>query len=162
MGDTYKAFAPGGIDDQLNQRMAQNGLTPLAGNRAQIVPPNSWRIIGDRAQDDEAYIPINKSARSMAILATTMERMGVQAERMANGGFSPTTSATNAADGNGKATNSHSQVINNQSDAPMINGDLVITVPSETPVQDSMDEVLFQLRRIKRGGVHVRSAMRSK
>lgn len=162
MGDAYKAYAPGGIDDQLNQRMAQNGLTPMNANRAQIVPPNSWRIIGDRAQDDEAYIPINKSARSMAILAETMNRMGVQAQRMANGGFSPTTSATNTADGNGKTTTANSQVINNQSDAPMINGDLVITVPSETPVQDSMDEVLFQLRRIKRGGVHVRSAMRSK
>lgn len=51
-------------------------LRPMAANRAEIVPPNTWRVIGDRAVGDEAYIPITKSARSRAILATTARRMG--------------------------------------------------------------------------------------
>jgi len=89
-----------------------------------------------------------------------MHRMGVQAQRMANGGFASTSTTTNSA-AKGESTASNGQVVNNANEAPMVGGDLVITVPSETPVQDSMDEVLFQLRRIKRGGVHVRSAMRS-
>jgi hypothetical protein len=46
------------------------------GGVAQVVGPNTWRVIGDRDQDDEAYIPINSSARSLAILAQTAGRMG--------------------------------------------------------------------------------------
>ena len=51
-------------------------LTPMAGGIAEIVPPNTWRVIGDRIRDDEAYIPMNQSRRSMDILATTAARMG--------------------------------------------------------------------------------------
>ena len=51
-------------------------LRPMSANRAEIVPPDTWRVIGDRAVGDEAYIPITKSARSQQILATTARRMG--------------------------------------------------------------------------------------
>jgi hypothetical protein len=40
----------------------------MRGGIAQIVPPNTWRVIGDRVRDDEAYIPINNDPRSHAIL----------------------------------------------------------------------------------------------
>lgn len=48
----------------------------MSANRAEVVAPNTWRIIGDRARDDEAYIPINRSHRSRALLAETARRMG--------------------------------------------------------------------------------------
>jgi hypothetical protein len=48
----------------------------------------------------------------------------------------------------------------NQTDAPLINGDLNIVVPQDTPVQDAMDEAVFQLRRIKRGGVYAANRSR--
>lgn len=59
-------------------RFANGGknLRKMAANRAQIVGPNTWRVIGDRARDDEAYIPINRSGRSRALLAETARRMG--------------------------------------------------------------------------------------
>lgn len=43
---------------------------------AHKVPPNTWRITGDRATGAEAYIPITKSVRSQAILSETARRMG--------------------------------------------------------------------------------------
>lgn len=55
---------------------AGGGLEPMPGGIASIVPPQTFRVIGDRVTDDEAYIPINSSARSLAILAQTAGRMG--------------------------------------------------------------------------------------
>lgn len=43
---------------------------------AQAVPPNTWRVIGDRMRDDEAFIPINDFERSQQILAATAHRVG--------------------------------------------------------------------------------------
>lgn len=48
----------------------------MPANRAEIVAPKTYRLIGDRARDDEAYIPITRSARSRAILGVTARRMG--------------------------------------------------------------------------------------
>lgn len=53
-------------------------LRKMSANRAEIVPPNTWRVIGDRAVGDEAYIPITKSARSRNILNATARRMGFE------------------------------------------------------------------------------------
>lgn len=80
-GGLVKAHATGSIDS----------LTPMRGGYAQIVPPNTWRVIGDRMRDDEAYIPINSSSRSVALLQETAHRMGFALARMyANGGLSGT------------------------------------------------------------------------
>jgi hypothetical protein len=43
---------------------------------AQVVPPQTWRVVGDRMRGDEAYIPIDASPRSQTILAETAQRMG--------------------------------------------------------------------------------------
>jgi len=51
------------------------GLRPM-DSVAQVVAPNTWRVVGDRGDVPEAYIPINNSARSHAILAETAARMG--------------------------------------------------------------------------------------
>ncbi|MET9262414.1 hypothetical protein [Amycolatopsis sp. NPDC004079] len=48
----------------------------MSAKVASIVPPNSWRVIGDRPDGDEAYIPVNDSPRSVAILRETAQRMG--------------------------------------------------------------------------------------
>lgn len=71
-------------------------VTPLKGGVAQMVPPNTWRVVGDRMVDDEAYIPINGSHRSSQILMEAASRMGYQVmKRYAVGGIA-TTSARGA------------------------------------------------------------------
>lgn len=76
-GNIIRAFANGGFA----------GLTPLKGGVATIVPPNTWRVVGDRIRDDEAYIPINQSTRSLQILQQTASQMGFAlARRFAAGG----------------------------------------------------------------------------
>lgn len=66
-----------------------HSLTPMATGIASIVPPNTWRVVGDRMRDDEAYIPINTSDRSRALLEETARRMGyslARARQYADGG----------------------------------------------------------------------------
>lgn len=77
-GNLVQAYATGGI----------HRLKPMKGGLATIVPPNTWRVVGDRLRDDEAYIPINRSTRSVALLSETAQRMGYAlARRYAQGGF---------------------------------------------------------------------------
>jgi TP901 family phage tail tape measure protein len=72
---------------------ANGGLRPMRGGLAQIVAPNTWRVIGDRVRDDEAYIPINQSLRSQALLNETASRMGYALiKRYAAGGIASGTS----------------------------------------------------------------------
>ncbi len=61
-GIVAAAFAPGGF---------------MSSRRAEVVPPRTPRIIGDRVTDDEAFIPINRSARSQSIWVETGRRMGM-------------------------------------------------------------------------------------
>ena len=63
--------------------MARGGLTPMQPV-AQVVPASTWRVVGDRSDVSESYIPLDGSPRSMAILLETMRRMGVSP--MAEGG----------------------------------------------------------------------------
>jgi hypothetical protein len=55
---------------------ANGGLRSMSANVAQMVAPNTPRLIGDRMAGDESFIPINGSPRSIAILAETARRMG--------------------------------------------------------------------------------------
>lgn len=78
-GIAMAAYASGGIHRK---------LTPMPTGIARIVPPNTWRVVGDRLRDDEAYIPINRSLRSQQLLETTASRMGYALiRRFAEGGF---------------------------------------------------------------------------
>lgn len=77
LGGIVKPYADGGMER----------LRPMKGGVASIVAPNTWRVIGDRLVDDEAYIPINRSNRSLSILQETADRMGFALlRRYANGG----------------------------------------------------------------------------
>jgi len=59
-------------------RMARGGMRTMSAARAEIVPARQPRIIGDRMHGPEAFIPVNRSARSMAILNRTAMAMGQQ------------------------------------------------------------------------------------
>ncbi|HEY3481033.1 MAG TPA: hypothetical protein VGL02_19230, partial [Streptomyces sp.] len=84
------AYAGGGV----------HRLTPMRGGVAAIVPPNTWRIVGDRLRDDEAYIPINRSTRSQSLLQETAARMGFDLiRRFADGGIAARTQPLLAAVG---------------------------------------------------------------
>ncbi|TFD09826.1 phage tail tape measure protein [Cryobacterium sp. TMT1-21] len=65
-GNILEFMAQGGL----------HGLTPMS-HTAQVVPPSTWRVVGDRGDVPESFIPIDGSARSMSILYETMRRMGV-------------------------------------------------------------------------------------
>lgn len=69
------AMAHGGVLEFMAQGGVR-GLTPMAPV-AQMVPASTWRVVGDRGDVPEAYIPLDGSARSMAILGEVMQRMGV-------------------------------------------------------------------------------------
>ena len=95
-GMSFNPDAPldtGNIDDLRNAlgnfvmhaKGSIDSLTPM-NKIAAVVPPNTWRVVGDRMTDDEAFIPINNSARSKSILALTASRMGFGLSPMAEGG----------------------------------------------------------------------------
>ena len=75
--------ANGGVVEFMAQG-GMRGLTPMS-HTAQVVPPSTWRVVGDRGDVPESFIPIDGSARSMSILLETMRRMGVMP--MAAGGI---------------------------------------------------------------------------
>lgn len=68
-------------------------LRPMSAARAEIVPARQPRVIGDRMQGDEAFIPVNRSPRSRSILAQTANGMGYDlvphagTKAMADGGM---------------------------------------------------------------------------
>jgi TP901 family phage tail tape measure protein len=72
------AYADGGVHPK---------LTPMKAGLATVVPPNSWRIVGDRIRDDEFYIPDNDDSRSVALGLEWVRRRGfVLARTFASGG----------------------------------------------------------------------------
>lgn len=82
-------YAEGGVEDT-----AKNlGMSPMAANTAAIVPPNTLRVIGDRAKDDEFYIPDNNDGYSMALAGEFARRRGMQMVPMADGGLVATADA---------------------------------------------------------------------
>lgn len=87
-GGIVSAQHEGGILGFAGGGVAGRRLSPMRAGIAQIVAPNTWRVIGDRIRDDEAYVPINQSPRSLAILEETARRMGFSlARNYADGGI---------------------------------------------------------------------------
>lgn len=59
------------------QPMAAGGIPGTALDPiAQVVPPGTYRVVGDRLDVDEAYIPLDGSPRSWAIFWEAFRRMG--------------------------------------------------------------------------------------
>lgn len=63
-----------GHDGFILEPFAQGGLKPM-DPIAQMVKPNTWRVVGDRMKDDEAYIPLDGSPRSWSILLEALRLM---------------------------------------------------------------------------------------
>ncbi len=79
-GTNIRMFAQGGIAAFAKGGFAFNDLgrtlTPMSPT-ATMVPPNSWRVVGDNMRFPEAYIPIDPgSSRSQQLLDQTNAAMG--------------------------------------------------------------------------------------
>ncbi|WP_104084250.1 phage tail tape measure protein [Cryobacterium sp. Y11] len=85
-GEVAAAYQAQGNIVEFMAQGGMRGLTPMS-HTAQVVPPSTWRVVGDRGDVPESFIPIDGSARSMSILLETMRRMGVMP--MASGGITP-------------------------------------------------------------------------
>jgi hypothetical protein len=88
VGSMVLPRASGGLVEFMAQG-GLRGLTPMAPT-ASVVPPNTWRVVGDRGDVPESYIPLDGSPRSMAILLQTMREMGVSP--MGDGGITSVSS----------------------------------------------------------------------
>lgn len=108
-GIVAAAYAAGGVHRK---------LTPMKAGIAQIVPPNTWRVIGDRLRGDEFYLPDDDDPRSMAIGAEWARRRGLQLVRaFATGGIASTTPTTAAQAGRSVSISMPVQVQDNRSAA---------------------------------------------
>lgn len=65
-GNLLEYFADGGIHPALTP------MSPIA----QIVPKNTWRVVGDNMTVPELYAPLDGSARSLALMREGASRMG--------------------------------------------------------------------------------------
>lgn len=152
-------LAAGGIVPA--QRFASGGMhsvRKMRGGFAQMVPPNSWRIVGDRARDDEAYIPINRSRRSRHLLGVTAQRMGFElVRRYAEGGIAEMRQmATAAAAGGGMSpamVRALTAATGGNQSGPLVNT-LTIAPQASMSANELADSVMFRLRYQRVGGLH--------
>lgn len=76
-GNLVEFMAAGGL----------RGLTPMQPV-AQMVSPDTWRVVGDRGDVPELYAPLDGSARSWALILEGLRRMpGSPPQMMAAGGI---------------------------------------------------------------------------
>ncbi|MCF7548166.1 hypothetical protein [Pseudonocardia sp. WMMC193] len=80
-GGILRPMHNGGVLNFARGGLAARKLTPMRSGFAEFVKPNTWRVVGDRMKDDEAYIPINSSVRSRRIFEETARRMGYNVAR---------------------------------------------------------------------------------
>jgi chromosome segregation ATPase len=80
-------------DGGIREYWATGGMRPMSGRLADIVGSFSktgvQRVIGDNPRTDEAFIPLEKTKRSLAILAEAAARLGYALKPMAAGGVIP-------------------------------------------------------------------------
>jgi hypothetical protein len=79
-----QAYAVGGV----------HRLTPMRGGLAAKVPPNTWRIIGDRWRGNEYYLPDDDAPRSLALGMEWAKNRGLTlVKAFAAGGITSTSAA---------------------------------------------------------------------
>lgn len=91
-GSGLREFATGGFALPMadgGQLTGSTGrrLTPMSGAFARVVPPNTWRVIGDNIRVPEAYIPLDGSARSFSYARAAVRSFGYDVAPMATGGI---------------------------------------------------------------------------
>lgn len=129
-GTVLKEANGGVVDYYANGGVTENHV-------AQIARAGSYRVWAEPETGGEAYIPLSpaKRARSLAIWEETGRRLGVQG--FSDGGFH----GGDHPPGRGPA----------MSDRPLIGS---LTLQSSGSVRDDLEETLFHVRRIARGGLH--------
>lgn len=80
---------PNGANWPTTAGYKDGGLNPMRGDKASVVPPNTWRVVGDRAIADEFFIPDTDDPQHVAIGAEWARRRGFQLVQLhADGGIS--------------------------------------------------------------------------
>lgn len=142
-----QAYATGGV----------HAVRKMRGGYAQVVAPNSWRIVGDRARDDEAYIPINRSRRSKYLLGVTAQRMGFElVRRYAEGGIAEMRQMATAVAGGGMSPDmvrALTAAAGGNRSGPLV-GSLTIAPQASMSANELADSVMFRLRYQRVGGLH--------
>lgn len=64
-------------------------LSPMSGAQAQMVPPNTWRVVGDNMSHTELYAPLDGSQRSASLIT-----QAAQHEKLSIGGNTVTINQT--------------------------------------------------------------------
>lgn len=142
------AMATGGM---LKAMASGGGLTPMSGKYATVVPPNTWRVVGDNLTHPEAFIPLNGSDRSKGILAKTAAAMNFGLIPLADGAVATQQAGAYSA----VASNSSSSNTFNDVQAGSGRGGDTYNFPttnSGATALDLADEVMFRLRHQKTGG----------
>lgn len=67
-GNIVAPMANGGVLGFASGGTARKGLTPMSGSSAALVPPNTWRVIGDNMRHTELFAPLNGSKRSLNLI----------------------------------------------------------------------------------------------
>jgi hypothetical protein len=73
-------FAHGGLIQPNavgNVDVPAQGLTPMSGSVATVVPPDTWRVIGDNMTKPELFAPLDGSQRSRSLIAAAAANQGV-------------------------------------------------------------------------------------
>jgi len=142
-GAVFQLMAGGGVNHK---------LTPMRGDVAQVVPPNTWRVIGDRVTGMEAFIPLVDTKRSHRILEYSAAAMGRTILPMASGAIT-TQSAGMVAGGNDEWATTTPEGGSSWRDrqAPLIGQ---VIAGQGASAADLADEVMFRLRVADYGGLH--------
>jgi TP901 family phage tail tape measure protein len=145
IGGIVEKYAKGGLA----------GARPMRANFGQIVPPRRLRVIGDRSRDDEAFIPINRSARSKMLLMMAAQRMGFDlVRRYAEGGIEAarlqSTSLSRLRSEVRAAAAGASAAAGPASSGPLV-GTINVAPPAGIGPSAVAGEVMFRLRHTRRG-----------
>lgn len=118
--------------------MANGGLRGISPMQpiAQMVPASTWRVVGDRGDVPEAYVPLDGSPRSWAILLEALSRMPGVAP-MADGGVVGTSPAPAPSRGR---------------EAPLIG----VVRFEQKPSRDDMSKLGKEVRRAAKGAGYAR------
>lgn len=150
-------FAEGGIHRVRNrvQAFAQGSERHIA----QIARPGEWRLWAEPETGGEAYIPLapGKRKRSEAILDSVARLFGGRVVYFANGALSQfAQGAVSLHSSSRGSTVTAPRASTPQGAGSLVGGDLNLTMTG-TPMGpgEALGEAMFELRRIRRGGVHV-------
>jgi hypothetical protein len=75
-GGVITPMAAGGVVGFDRGGLASHKLTAMSGGAAQVVPPNTWRLIGDNMKVPEVFAPLDGSDRSLSFLRYGANQFG--------------------------------------------------------------------------------------